>query len=353
VSDDPRAWGGDWLVRLRVWVERAGRALLGPGRAELLAGIDRCHSISAAARAMSMSYRRAWLLVQDINEASGEPLVVAATGGAHGGGARLTPRGRRALDVFEQLQGQLLQAAGGLLPRLIMQPPDAPAVHVAAAVSLEEVLGQLLAEYALQQPSVRVRAIFGASDELADHLLAGAPADLFLVADPLQLGRLEAVGLVRPGARAVLACNTLAVIGPAGETPAVRRPPDLANAGAWRLVLADPACPLGGYTRAYLESLGLSRSLLSQAIVVDNSRAVVAAVRAGTARVGLAYGSDAAHADGCRLLFRVRRPPLPIRYEAAIVCRGNPPHQASDLLEFLTSAPAARRFHRCGFLPAD
>src|SRR5262249_2643476 len=129
----------DWTVGLRVWVERAGQAVLGKGRLELLEGIDRWHSISAAARRMEMSYRRAWLLVQSINTAAGEPLVVAATGGLHGGGARLTAHGRWAVSVFRELQGQLQHAAAALLPQL-MQEPATASIHVAAAVSLEEVL---------------------------------------------------------------------------------------------------------------------------------------------------------------------------------------------------------------------
>src|SRR5262245_54268609 len=89
-----------WCIGLRVWVERAGRAVLGPGRLELLEGIDRHRSISAAARLLNMSYRHAWVTVQRINEAAGEPLVVAATGGVDGGGAQLTPLGRWAVSAF-------------------------------------------------------------------------------------------------------------------------------------------------------------------------------------------------------------------------------------------------------------
>src|SRR5271165_3698175 len=86
-------WGDGWGVDLRVWVERAGQTILGPGRLELLEGIDRHHSISAAARHMGMSYRHAWEMVQQINEAAGEPLVTASTGGVKGGGAQLSPLG--------------------------------------------------------------------------------------------------------------------------------------------------------------------------------------------------------------------------------------------------------------------
>lgn len=343
-------WDDGWAVGLRVWVERAGRAVLGKGRLELLEAIDRCHSISAAARQMGMSYRHAWLLVQAINEGAGQPLVEAATGGAHGGGARLTPLGLRAVSVFRELQGHLEQTAANLLPRLVEGHPQ-PGLHVAAAVSLEEVLGQLLNDYALRQPTVRVRVVFGASDELAGQLLAGAPADLFLSADPRQLDRLEAARLVQPGASATLAENSLAAVAPTGREVPVRKVRELAASPNLRVALAGPDCPLGGYTRAYLEGLRLYDRLAERAILVENSRAVVTAVRAGQADVGLVYASDAARADGCRPLFRVRRLPVPIRYAGAVVNRGRDPGPARSLLDFLGSTPAAARFRGCGFLP--
>jgi molybdate transport system regulatory protein len=341
-------WGSDWSVGVRLWVERAGRAVLGKGRLELLEGIAQHHSISAAARQMGMSYRRAWLLVQDMNAAAGTPLVETATGGSHGGGAHLTPQGQQAVIIFRTLQERLHQLTAALLPRLV-QGPEAETIHVAAAVSLEEVLGQLLADYALYRPAVRVRAIFGASDELADHLLAGAPGDVLLTADTRPLERLEAARLVTPDSQMVLAENALAAIGAAESDIPVRRPGDLTQVA--RLVLANPASPLGGYTRRYLEQEGLYESLRNRATLVDNSRAVISAIRAGQADVGLAYGSDAAHAEGCRLLFRVRRLPVPIRYLGVVLSRSQLSAQAQELLEFLTTKQARQRFRRCGFLP--
>jgi molybdate transport system substrate-binding protein len=348
----PRAshsWDSDWTVRVRVWVERAGQAVLGKGRLELLEAIDRWHSISEAARQMGMSYRRAWLLVQSINEAAGKSLVTSATGGRRGGGAQLTPLGQSAVKVFREVQERIRRTAAVALPALV-RGPAAASVHVAAAVSLEEVLGQVLTDYALHRPAVRVRAVFGASDELADHLLAGAPGDLFLTADPQQLDRLQAAGLLRKGSRTPLAENRLAAVGPADRPPVVRRPSDLGRAGPWRVALADPAAPLGGYSRAYLNRLGVYERVAAGAVWVDNSRAVLAAVRAGRADVGLAYASDAAQAAGCRLLFRARQGPDTIRYSAGLLSRGASPEKAQELLAFLTSPVAAERFRRCGFL---
>jgi len=101
-----------WGLKVRVWVERDGRKVLGRGRVELLGLIDRLHSIAAAAKQMHMSYRRAWTLVRDINDAAGEPLVEVTTGGPGGGGASLTRRGRQAVANYERLVDRLARAAG-------------------------------------------------------------------------------------------------------------------------------------------------------------------------------------------------------------------------------------------------
>jgi molybdate transport system regulatory protein len=100
-----------WKLKIRIWVHHAGEKVLGPGRIDLLGHIDRLHSISAAAREMDMSYRRAWGLVRSMNDAAGQPLVAVATGGSGGGGAALTARGREALDLYQKLARQLERTA--------------------------------------------------------------------------------------------------------------------------------------------------------------------------------------------------------------------------------------------------
>lgn len=351
MSTDNRRWNDDWGVGLRFWTERDGQPLLGPGRVELLENIDRWLSISEAARRMGMSYRRAWLLVQSVNAAAAEPLVVSVMGGRHGGGAHLTEPGRRAVAAYRELQARLQQAAA-CYQSPSSRDEDADALHVAAPVSLQEVLGELLADYAARMPAVRVRAVFGASDELADHLLAGARADLFLTANPRQLDRLAASRLLEPEGQIILAGNTLAVICSASGTANVRKPADLQKPAIRCIALAGPRCPLGGYSRAYLKSCHLYEALSPRVLEVDNSRSVLAAVRAGRADVGMAYGSDVARAADCRVLFRARRLPAPIRYAAAVLAGSRRREQARALLAFLTSRPASACLRRHGFLAA-
>jgi molybdate transport system regulatory protein len=83
---------------------------LGPGKIALLEAIVRCGSISAAAREMGMSYRRAWLLVEAMNQAFKQPAVMAATGGKRGGGAEVTPFGQDLLARYRKIEAKAAAA---------------------------------------------------------------------------------------------------------------------------------------------------------------------------------------------------------------------------------------------------
>ncbi len=84
---------------------------IGPGKADLLEAIGRTGSISAAAREMKMSYRRAWLLVDTMNQCFKSPLVEAVKGGSGGGGAQITALG---LDVLARYRAMELKAAASI-----------------------------------------------------------------------------------------------------------------------------------------------------------------------------------------------------------------------------------------------
>jgi molybdate transport system regulatory protein len=94
--------GDEFELRIRlVW---RGELVLGPGRADLLAGIAARGSIAAAGRMMGMSYKRAWALVEAMNATFRAPVVEAAKGGAGGGGAHLTALGERVLAAYREVQ---------------------------------------------------------------------------------------------------------------------------------------------------------------------------------------------------------------------------------------------------------
>ena len=89
-------------LTLRILRRRA--AAIGPGKAELIERIAETGSISAAARAMGMSYRRAWQLAEALNRDFAEPVVTTATGGARGGGAQITAFGRRVAEQYRAME---------------------------------------------------------------------------------------------------------------------------------------------------------------------------------------------------------------------------------------------------------
>jgi molybdate transport system regulatory protein len=94
-------------VRLRVVLER--NIAIGPGKADLLEAIGATGSISAAARGMGMSYKRAWLLVDTMNRCFRVPLVESAKGGSRGGGAHLTQLGTEVLRRFRSMEKRAMR----------------------------------------------------------------------------------------------------------------------------------------------------------------------------------------------------------------------------------------------------
>lgn len=103
------------LIPVRLRILSGSATAMGPGKADLLDAIGETGSISAAARQMGMSYRRAWLLVDTMNSCFVEPLVLKEKGGLDGGGAALSTTGKRVLRKFRQLSESVSKEFGGLL----------------------------------------------------------------------------------------------------------------------------------------------------------------------------------------------------------------------------------------------
>jgi molybdate transport system regulatory protein len=98
-------------TRLTIRLDFAPGQRLGAGKVALLEAIEKTGSISAAGRAHKMSYRRAWLLVDELNQLFAAPLVSAHHGGAKGGGATLTADGRRIVALYRDAETKMRAAA--------------------------------------------------------------------------------------------------------------------------------------------------------------------------------------------------------------------------------------------------
>ena len=106
-----------------------GEPAMGPGKARLVSLIEATGSISAAAREMGMSYRRAWLLVEALNSSFSEPLVVTSTGGKRGGGASVTPFGKRIVEAYYRMESKASAAIDADIARFCadLRKPRRPA----------------------------------------------------------------------------------------------------------------------------------------------------------------------------------------------------------------------------------
>lgn len=98
-------------LRLRIRLTSEHGIAMGPGRADLLAFIAQTGSIAAAGRAMKMSYRRAWTLVEDMNQTFNAPLVETSKGGAERGGAKLTALGASVLESYRSMEASMQEAS--------------------------------------------------------------------------------------------------------------------------------------------------------------------------------------------------------------------------------------------------
>jgi molybdate transport system substrate-binding protein len=222
--------------------------------------------------------------------------------------------------------------------------PEERTCLVLSAVSLRPVLETF-------EPG-RLTLVSASSDVLAQQILRGAAADLFLSADEHWLDELERAGRLEPQTRVELATNQLAVVQPrssAGEAIELRSAADLL--GCERLAIANPASvPAGRYARDWLEREGLWSRLEARAVPALDARAALAMVESGAAEAGVVYASDARASARVRIAFDVPRDRAgPVRYGGALVRGAARPQAARALLDELRSSAGRAAFERAGF----
>jgi len=113
-----QACHADSMARLKITLILESGARIGPGKAALLESVRATGSIAAAARAMGMDYKRAWLLVDSLNRAFATPTVERMAGGPRGGGATLTAFGEELLARYRRLQAAAAELAADDLAAL-------------------------------------------------------------------------------------------------------------------------------------------------------------------------------------------------------------------------------------------
>ena len=224
-------------------------------------------------------------------------------------------------------------------------------VRVSAAISLSNVLTTIAGDYH-KLTGTRVVLNLAGSDTLATQLIAGAPVDLLVSADAVQMERAARRGLIQPETRVDLLANRLIIVVPADRLGSVASPEDLRRPTVQRIALGDPdAVPAGVYAKAYLESIGVWPDVHSKVVPTRNVRAALAAVEVGNVDAAIVYRTDVSLTSDVHVAVEVSVDAGPaIRYPAAVVRDAENDASARHLLDYLRSGDARRTFETEGFI---
>lgn len=242
-----------------------------------------------------------------------------------------------------------------LLTSCVARPADRhpPKIVVLVAASAAEAMKELANQFHRTHPHAQVMINSGASNQLAQQILAGAPADVFLSASPIWSREMESKGLVAE--QIELLSNRLVVIVPQGNPAAIAQPADLLEPQIKRLALADKNVPAGMYAEEALEHLGLLDKLVESGKVVRaaNVRAVAAYVEEGEVDAGIVYSTDAKASTKCQQALEFDEAlHEKIVYPALLLSAAAERQDAQDFFRFLRSEEAAKVFQSYGFLTA-
>jgi len=228
---------------------------------------------------------------------------------------------------------------------------DSPLV-VFAAASLTGALDAVAADWTARTGHGVVLSYAG-SPALANQILQGAPADLFISASPDWMDAVEAGGDLRPGTRRDILGNRLVLIAHGRSAAPVALDASLPlvtmlNGGRLSMALVT-SVPAGIYGRAALTALGLWDGVAPHVAQSDNARVALAFVARGEAPLGIVYATDADASDNVTVIgtFPADTHP-PIRYPAAVVAQSTHP-QAGAFLDFLDSPHARAIWARFGY----
>lgn len=229
-------------------------------------------------------------------------------------------------------------------------PADAEEVHISAAASLTEVVKELVAGYAQAHPQVELLPNFASSGALAKQIAAGAPADIYISANPKWMEYLQQQKLIPAGAVKQLLQNRLVVVGrPGGVSKSLEHLTELK-----RIAICSPkSSPAGKYSQQALSAAGVYPQLVAEQKLVlakDVRQALMYADR-GEVDAAFVYLTDARQATQAQILFAVPEAFYPqITYPAALTETGAELSAARTFYAYLFSVETQSIFAKYGFL---
>jgi molybdate transport system substrate-binding protein len=222
-------------------------------------------------------------------------------------------------------------------------------IVVFAAASTADALEEILAKFSGAR-GVETRTNFAASSTLAQQIVNGAEADLFLSANESWAEEVAKAGLVAE--RSNLLSNSLVVVIPRESSLSISQLSDLENPQVKRIAMGDPqSVPAGVYAREALEMSKLWEAIRPKVVAAADVRQALVFVETGAADAGIVFATDAQASSTVKVALRID-PSLssPIRYPLILVKRSPPRSEAKALYDFLRGPTAAGIFERHGFM---
>lgn len=236
-----------------------------------------------------------------------------------------------------------------LFPRLLW----AEELRLSVAGSMIDVIREVGGVFSDQHPETRLLPNFASSGALAKQLAAGAPADIYISANPKWMDYLVAQGIIPAATVETLAYNRLVLVGQ--PTVPVTEMSDLTQLS--RIALGSPkSVPAGRYAEQAMTKAGLYQPLLTEGKLImtkDVRQALLYADR-GEVDVAFVYATDAPLANKAKILFEVPQELYPrVTYPMGLTVAGVDKEEARAFLDFLHSAAGKEIFERHGFVTLE
>jgi len=221
-------------------------------------------------------------------------------------------------------------------------------VLVFAAASTANALNEIKAQFS-KNTGIAVQTNYAASSTLAQQVVNGADADLFISADTKWadfLAKKEQVVQQQD-----LLGNRLVIVVPADSKIEVKKPEDLLAAGIEHLALGEPkSVPAGIYAKQALTKLGIWEQLQAKVVAAEDVRHALTYVETGAAEAGIVYATDAAISKKVKVAVEIpEKLTGPVRYPLALLKHGGESEAAKSFYRYLSSPAATQVFKKYGF----
>ena len=225
-------------------------------------------------------------------------------------------------------------------------------ITVFAAASLADVMEEL-SETFREEAGVKVSYSLGGSQILAQQIIRGAPADVFISADELAMERMDSKGLLEPGTRANLLTNELVLIVPSDDGSSIETLEQLGEPDVGRIAIADPElAPAGRYAKEALVSLGLWEKVEGKLILGADVRITLAYLTSGNSDAAIVYRTDVQLSRGAKVMEVVpQESHSTVEYPVALMKSAKETGAPERFVAFLKGDIATGIFQKYGFRP--